>query len=225
MSATPAQTIPTISARMFSRKALTCLSWETVTIGALTASILLASSPRMGVKDLVTGLVIRTYQRLSILTFSRALVLVENSLVTMTGQSRFPPLTLHSQSETSIFQLPGAPMFSSSTRCRMVLPVIMSLPVRTGELMSATTSVAVLYQSSSLFPKRTSSVIVILRSIRSTLTALLDLSHQVPSLTPLTLTLTLCLPRARVFPLLLSICPLLRWKFLQFATLLRLPRG
>lgn len=160
-----------------------------------------------------------TYQRLSILTFSRALVLVESSLVTMTGQSRFLPLTLHSQSETSIFQLPGAPMFSSSTRCRMVLPVIMSLPARTGELMSATTSVAVLYQSSSRFLKRASSAIVISRSIRLTLTALLDLSRQAPSLTPLTLTLRL--PRARVFPFLLSIYPLLRWKFLRLATLPR----
>lgn len=55
MSAIPVQTTPTISARMFSRKALTCLSWQTVTIGALKASILLASSPRMAVKDLATG--------------------------------------------------------------------------------------------------------------------------------------------------------------------------
>lgn len=185
---------------MSSRKALTCLSWQMVTIGALKASTLLASSLRMAVKDLVTG----------------ALVLVESSLVTMTGQSRFLPLTLHSQSETSIFQLPGAPMFSSSTRCRMVLPVIMSLPARTGELMSATTSAAVLYQSSSRFPKRASSAIVISRSIRLTLTALLDLSRQAPSLTPLTLTLRLS--RARVFPFLLSIYPLLRWKFLRLAT-------
>jgi hypothetical protein len=55
MSATPVRTIPTISARMFSRKALTYLSWQTVTIGALKASTLLASSLKMAVKGLVTG--------------------------------------------------------------------------------------------------------------------------------------------------------------------------
>ena len=55
MSATPVQRTPTISAPMFSRKASTCLSWQTVTIGALKASTSLASSPRMAVMDLVTG--------------------------------------------------------------------------------------------------------------------------------------------------------------------------
>lgn len=60
MSATPVQTIPTISARMFSGKALTCLSSQTVTIGALRASTSLGSSPRKAVRDLVTGYVIAT---------------------------------------------------------------------------------------------------------------------------------------------------------------------
>jgi hypothetical protein len=79
----------------------------------------------------------------------------------MTGQSKFPPLMLHSQSETSIFQLPGTLMSSSSTRCLMVLPVIMSLRAGIGELMLPTTSVAVQSQLSSRFPKRASLAFVI----------------------------------------------------------------
>ena len=167
---------------------------------------------------------------LLILTTLRVLALGESFLVMMSGQSRFPPPTLHSQSETSIFQLPGTLISSSSMRCPMVLPVTMSLRARTREPMLAMTSVAVLFQSSSRFLKRASLVIVISRSIQSTLTALLGPSHQFLSLNPLTLTLTitLSLVRARLFLCLLSIGPHPCRRFLRLAALSsigRLPRS